>query len=83
MTPRRTADMETVASLVAKHAGLRRCAAMASDRGYDESLWRLLCEHRCRRAGHSGGARAVSSPMPRSSQELAGRWCLLRCWAPR
>lgn len=36
---------ETVASLVAKHAGPAAVrAAMASDRGYDESLWRLLCE---------------------------------------
>ena len=36
---------ETVASLVAKHAspaGVRE--AMESERGYDESLWRLLCE---------------------------------------
>jgi alkylation response protein AidB-like acyl-CoA dehydrogenase len=36
---------ETVSALVAKHAGpdaIRQ--AMESERGYDESLWRLLCE---------------------------------------
>ncbi|TSD95678.1 acyl-CoA dehydrogenase [Skermania sp. ID1734] len=32
----------TVRSLLAKHAGLRE--AIASDSGYDEKLWRLLCE---------------------------------------
>jgi alkylation response protein AidB-like acyl-CoA dehydrogenase len=36
---------ETVAALVAKHADPAAVrAAMESDRGYDESLWRLLCE---------------------------------------
>ncbi|MCV7400226.1 acyl-CoA/acyl-ACP dehydrogenase [Mycobacterium fragae] len=36
---------ETVAALVAKHAGPEAVrAAMESARGYDESLWRLLCE---------------------------------------
>jgi alkylation response protein AidB-like acyl-CoA dehydrogenase len=36
---------ETVASLVAKHADPAAVrAAMESDRGYDESLWQLLCE---------------------------------------
>jgi alkylation response protein AidB-like acyl-CoA dehydrogenase len=36
---------ETVAALVAKHAGPAAVrAAMESDRGYDESLWQLLCE---------------------------------------
>ncbi|OBG74519.1 MULTISPECIES: acyl-CoA dehydrogenase family protein [unclassified Mycobacterium] len=36
---------ETVAALVAKHANPAAVrAAMESDRGYDESLWRLLCE---------------------------------------
>lgn len=47
MTPPEERQMlrETVASLVAKHAGPAAVrAAMASDRGYDESLWRLLCE---------------------------------------
>ncbi len=35
----------TVAALVAKHASPAAVrAAMESDRGYDESLWRLLCE---------------------------------------
>src|SRR6516165_6476451 len=37
---------ETVAALVTKHAGPAAVrAAMESDRGYDESLWQLLCEH--------------------------------------
>ncbi|KAA1246030.1 acyl-CoA dehydrogenase [Mycobacterium simiae] len=36
---------ETVAALVAKHASPAAVrAAMASERGYDESLWQLLCE---------------------------------------
>jgi len=36
---------ETVASLVAKHASPAAVReAMESERGYDESLWRLLCE---------------------------------------
>ncbi|MDP7725631.1 acyl-CoA dehydrogenase family protein [Mycobacterium sp. TY814] len=36
---------ETVAALVAKHASPAAVrAAIESDRGYDESLWRLLCE---------------------------------------
>jgi alkylation response protein AidB-like acyl-CoA dehydrogenase len=36
---------ETVAALVAKHAAPAAVrAAMDSERGYDESLWRLLCE---------------------------------------
>lgn len=36
---------ETVAALVTKHAGPGAVrAAMESERGYDESLWQLLCE---------------------------------------
>jgi len=36
---------QSVAALVAKHAGPAAVrAAMESERGYDESLWRLLCE---------------------------------------
>lgn len=36
---------ETVAALVAKHASPEAVReAMESERGYDESLWRLLCE---------------------------------------
>jgi alkylation response protein AidB-like acyl-CoA dehydrogenase len=36
---------QTVAALVAKHAGPAAVrAAIESERGYDESLWRLLCE---------------------------------------
>lgn len=45
MTDERELLRETVAALVAKHASpeaVRR--AMESERGYDESLWRLLCE---------------------------------------
>ena len=45
MTEERQMLRETVAALVAKHADPAAVrAAMESDRGYDESLWRLLCE---------------------------------------
>jgi alkylation response protein AidB-like acyl-CoA dehydrogenase len=45
MSDERELLRDTVAALVAKHAspGAVR-EAMDSDRGYDESLWRLLCE---------------------------------------
>jgi alkylation response protein AidB-like acyl-CoA dehydrogenase len=45
VTEERELLRETVAALVAKHAGPAAVrAAMESDQGYDESLWRLLCE---------------------------------------
>ncbi len=45
MTEERELLRETVAALVAKHATPAAVrAAMESDKGYDESLWRLLCE---------------------------------------
>jgi alkylation response protein AidB-like acyl-CoA dehydrogenase len=45
MTEERRLLADTVAALVAKHADPAAVrAAMESDRGYDESLWRLLCE---------------------------------------
>ncbi len=45
MTDERELLRETVAALVAKHASPEAVReAMESDRGYDESLWRLLCE---------------------------------------
>ncbi len=45
MTEERQLLRETVADLVAKRAGSEAVrAAMESSRGYDESLWRLLCE---------------------------------------
>ncbi|OBG28497.1 acyl-CoA dehydrogenase family protein [Mycobacterium sp. 852002-51057_SCH5723018] len=45
MTEERELLRETVAALVAKHADPAAVrAAMESDRGYDESLWQLLCE---------------------------------------
>jgi alkylation response protein AidB-like acyl-CoA dehydrogenase len=45
MTKEREMLAETVAALVAKHAGPAAVrAAMESDSGYDESLWQLLCE---------------------------------------
>ncbi len=45
MTDERELLRETVAALVAKHADPAAVrAAMESDRGYDESLWQLLCE---------------------------------------
>lgn len=45
MTDEREMLRETVAALVVKHANPAAVrAAMESDRGYDESLWRLLCE---------------------------------------
>jgi len=45
MTEERELLRDTVAALVAKHANPAAVrAAMESDRGYDESLWQLLCE---------------------------------------
>jgi alkylation response protein AidB-like acyl-CoA dehydrogenase len=45
VTEEREMLRETVANLVAKHANPSAVrAAMESDRGYDESLWQLLCE---------------------------------------
>ena len=45
MSDERELLRETVAALVAKHASPAAVReAMESDRGYDESLWRLLCE---------------------------------------
>ncbi len=45
MSDERELLRETVAALVAKHAAPAAVrAAMESERGYDESLWRLLCE---------------------------------------
>src|ERR1700739_458425 len=45
MTEERRMLRDTVAALVAKHANTATVrAAMESDRGYDESLWQLLCE---------------------------------------
>ena len=45
MSDERELLRDTVAALVAKHASPAAVrVAMESDRGYDESLWRLLCE---------------------------------------
>ncbi|MCV7435404.1 acyl-CoA dehydrogenase IpdE2 [Mycolicibacterium bacteremicum] len=45
MTEERKFLQETVAALVDKHANPEAVrAAMESERGYDESLWKLLCE---------------------------------------
>jgi alkylation response protein AidB-like acyl-CoA dehydrogenase len=45
VTEERELLRETVAALVDKHASPAAVRdAMASDRGYDESLWKLLCE---------------------------------------
>jgi len=45
MTEERELLAETVAALVTKHASPAAVrSAMESDRGYDESLWQLLCE---------------------------------------
>ena len=45
MSEEREMLAETVAALVTKHANPTAVrAAMESDRGYDESLWQLLCE---------------------------------------
>ncbi len=45
MTDEREMLRDTVAALVTKHASPAAVrAAMESDRGYDEALWRLLCE---------------------------------------
>src|ERR1700744_4003316 len=53
MTEERELLRETVAALLAKHAAPAAVrAAMESERGYDEALWRLLC-------GQGGGAAVV------------------------
>jgi alkylation response protein AidB-like acyl-CoA dehydrogenase len=45
MSDEREMLRETVAALVTKHSGPAAVrSAMESERGYDESLWRLLCE---------------------------------------
>src|ERR1700752_3962951 len=45
MTEERRMLRDTVASLSAKHAAPAAVrSAMESERGYDESLWKLLCE---------------------------------------
>src|ERR1700755_1899235 len=45
MSEERELLRETVAALVTKHAGPAAVrAAIESERGYDESLWQLLCE---------------------------------------
>src|ERR1700759_5295882 len=45
MSEERELLRETVAALVTKHAGPAAVrSAMESDRGYDESLWQLLCQ---------------------------------------
>jgi alkylation response protein AidB-like acyl-CoA dehydrogenase len=45
MTEERELLRETVRGLAAKHAGPEEVReAMVSERGYDESLWKLLCE---------------------------------------
>lgn len=45
MTEEREMLRDTVAALVTKHAGPAAVrAAIESERGYDESLWQLLCE---------------------------------------
>ena len=45
MSEERELLRETVAALVAKHAGPAAVrAAIESEKGYDESLWQLLCE---------------------------------------
>ena len=45
MTEERDLLRETVRGIVAKHGGSEAVReAMASERGYDESLWKLLCE---------------------------------------
>src|SRR5215471_2254669 len=45
MSEEREMLRQTVAALITKHAGPAAVrAAMESERGYDESLWQLLCE---------------------------------------
>ena len=45
MSEERELLRQTVAALVEKHASPAAVReAMSSDRGYDESLWKLLCE---------------------------------------
>src|SRR6201996_6224513 len=65
MSDERELLRETVAALVAKHASSAAVReAMESEHGYDESLWRLLCEQ--------VGAAALVVP-----QEFGGAVCTL------
>lgn len=88
MTEERELLRETVAALVAKHAGPAAVrAAMESDRGYDESLWRLLCEQVGAAAlvipeelGGAGGELADAAAV---LQELGRALVPSRCWAQR
>src|SRR5215213_2312728 len=78
---------QTVAALVEKHASPAAVReAMASERGYDESLWKLLCEQVGAAAlvvpeelGGAGGELADAAVV---IEELGRRWCQRRCSAP-
>lgn len=64
---------ETVAALIAKHAGPAAIrAAMESDRGYDQSLWQLLCEQ------VGAAALVVPEELGGSGGELADAATVLR-----
>ncbi|BCI85083.1 hypothetical protein NIIDMKKI_02890 [Mycobacterium kansasii] len=88
MTDEREMLRETVAALVAKHASPAAVrAAMGSGRGYDEALWRLLCEQVGaavlvvpEELGGAGGELADAATV---LQELGRALVPSRCWAPR
>ena len=87
MTDERELLRETVAALVAKHASPEAVReAMESERGYDESLWRLLCEQVGASAlvvpeeyGGAGGGFADTAVV---IEELGKRLVPTPCWAP-
>lgn len=87
MTEERQLLRETVAALVEKHASPAAVrAAMESERGYDESLWSLLCEQVGAAAlvvpeelGGAGGELADAAVV---LEELGKALVRPRCWAP-
>jgi alkylation response protein AidB-like acyl-CoA dehydrogenase len=78
---------DTVAALVEKHASPEAVrVAMASERGYDETLWKLLCEQVGVAAlvvpeelGGAGGELADAAVV---LEELGKGWCRHHCSAP-
>ena len=89
---------DTVAALVEKHASPEAVRqAIESERGYDEALWKLLCEQVGAAAlvvpeelGGAGGELADAAVVARGTGQGAGadaaararRWPSSRCWPP-
>ena len=89
MSEERELLRDTVAALVEKHASPEAVRqAMESERGYDETLWKLLCEQVGAAAlvvpeelGGAGGELADAAVVHRGARQ--GPWCRRRCSARR